>query len=170
MCRKQLADGLNIRFWRQVYLTIGHFEEWSSNVSSFSEWNFLVWFCIIPELKLTQFQSTDKNTSIKYFRTEWYLHDQNMCEKLKYFEKRSANSSVLIVSWDLRMFLTILIMTSSLSSDAVPLSSVTICCVSLKYKPEAWTEVPVPLSDWQFRGGWIFYVVTLFGWDWWQRL
>jgi hypothetical protein len=66
--------------------------------------------------------------------------------------------------------LTILIMTSILSSDAVPLISVTICSVIFTYELEAWTDASVPLSEWYFTGGWIFCTVTLFEWGWCQQV
>jgi hypothetical protein len=119
---KQLVDDLLLRDWKQLYLITDHFEAWASCVSSFSEWNFLVQIWIFPELKLTHFQSYDGKTYVKYFRTEWYLHSQKMCDKLQELEKWSSNSNVPLVWWDSHTFLT------NFSSEAVPLSSVTICC------------------------------------------
>jgi len=62
-----------------------------------------------------------------------------------------------------RMLIAILLRTVTLSSDAVPLSSVTICCTLFTYLLEAWTERPGHLSECYFTGGRMFWTVTWLG-------
>jgi len=82
-----------------------------------------------------------EGTYIQNSRTEWCLHKQKMCGKLKDFEKLPTNSSIRSVSWEgYRTLITILLRTVTFSSDAVQFSSVTVCCTLFAYPLEAWTE------------------------------
>jgi hypothetical protein len=66
-----------------------------------------------------------------------------MCEKLNDFEKRPTNSVYVYFLFQGKYThkpITILLRTFTLSSDAVPFSSVTICYTLFTYLPEAWTE------------------------------
>jgi hypothetical protein len=60
-----------------------------------------------------------------------------------------------------RILITILLRTVTSSSDAVQFSSVTICCISFMYLPEAWTERPSHISECYFTGGRMFWMVTV---------
>ena len=68
-----------------------------------------------------------------------------------------------------RILVTIILRTVTLSADAVPFSSVTICCTLFTYLLEAWTERPGHISECYFTGGWMFWTVTWFGWGWWWQ-
>jgi len=68
-----------------------------------------------------------------------------------------------------KILITILLRTVTLSSDAVPFSSVTICCTLFTYLPEAWTERPGHISESYFTGGPMFWTVTWFEWGWWWQ-
>jgi len=68
-----------------------------------------------------------------------------------------------------KILITILLRTVTLSSDAVPFSSVTICCTLFTYLPEGWTERPGHISECYFTGGRMFWTVTRFEWGWWWQ-
>ena len=68
-----------------------------------------------------------------------------------------------------RILITVLLKTVTLSSDAVPFSSVTICPTLSMYLLEAWTERPGHISECYFTGGRMFWTVTWFEWGWWWQ-
>ena len=85
--------------------------------------------------------------------------------KIKRFWKAPSELQCPFCSM-VRILITILLRRVTLSSDAVPFSSATICCTLFTYLPEAWTERPGDISECYFTGGRMFWTVTWFEWRW----
>ena len=146
-----ISDNQNVR-WNTV-----------SSTSLYNIWVIMVWIWTTSDSGCVQFWSSARrklHIKLKNWMVSAQSEDVWNIERIRKYLSEFQYPFRFIV----RILITILLRTVTLSSDAVHFSSVTICCTLFTYLPEAWTERPGHISECNFTGGRMFWTVTWFGW------